>query len=276
MFTLNIRGKLFCIEDPIVMGILNATPDSFYQGDLARGIEGMLEKAELMLGEGARILDIGGQSTRPGSLRISIDEELKRIVPLITALHKRFPEIPLSVDTYQSRVAKEAFEAGAGIINDISAGMLDPEMLETVAKMRVPYVAMHMKGSPENMQEHATYTHLVLEVFDHLKERIFISHKAGIFDIIIDPGFGFAKTIDQNFQLLRSLKNFSILEKPMLVGLSRKATIYKTLNISPAEALNGTTAMHMIALQNGANILRVHDVKPAVEVIQLYQALLSA
>lgn len=276
MFTLNIRGKLFCIEKPMVVGILNATPDSFYQGDLARGIEGMLGKAHQMIEEGAGILDIGGQSTRPGSLRISADEELKRIIPLITALHKRFPEIPLSVDTYQSRVAKETYEAGAGIINDISAGMLDADMLETVGKLKIPYIAMHMKGSPENMQEHAVYDDLVLEIFDHLKERIFSCRKAGIKDVIIDPGFGFAKTIDKNFQLLKSLRNFSMLEKPMLVGLSRKATIYKTLNISPGEALNGTTALHMVALQNGANLLRVHDVKPAIEVIQLYQAMLSA
>lgn len=276
MFTLNIRGKLLCIEKPLVMGILNATPDSFYQGDLARGIEGMLEKAHQMIEEGAGMLDIGGQSTRPGSIRISADEELKRIIPLITALHNRFPEIPLSVDTYQSRVAKETYEAGAGIINDISAGMLDADMLETVGKLKIPYVAMHMKGSPENMQEHAVYDDLVLEIFDHLKERIFSCRKAGIKDVIIDPGFGFAKTIDQNFQLLKSLRNFSMLEKPMLVGLSRKATIYKTLNISPGEALNGTTALHMVALQNGANLLRVHDVKPAIEVIQLHQAMLSA
>ena len=276
MFTLNIRGKLFCIESPVVMGILNATPDSFYRAGPASGIEGMLKLADQMIEEGAQILDIGGQSTRPGSLRITVDEELTRIIPLITALHKRFPDIPLSVDTFQSRVAKEAYEAGAGIINDISAGMLDPLMLETVATLGIPYIAMHMKGSPENMQQYATYDNLVPEIFDQLKERIFSCNKAGIKDVIIDPGFGFAKTIAQNFSLLKSLKDFSILEKPILAGISRKATIYKTLGISPAEALNGTTALHMIALQNGANILRVHDVKPAMEVIQLYQALQSA
>ena len=267
---------MFCIDNPIIMGVLNATPDSFYKGDLQFGIDGMLMLAEQMISEGASILDVGGQSTRPGSERITAKDELSRIIPIITELHKRFPEIPLSVDTFNHEVAEEAFHAGAGIINDISAGDLDTKMLKSIARLGAPYIAMHMKGTPENMQQQAQYKDVVLEVFDHLKERIFKCNNAGIKDVIIDPGFGFAKTISQNFTLLKSLQNFTLLDKPLLVGLSRKATIYKTLGITPEEALNGTTALHMVALGNGANILRVHDVAPAREAIKLFLELESA
>jgi len=276
MFTLNVRGKLFCFDEPVVMGVLNATPDSFYKGDLPLGMNGILQIAEQMLHEGAGILDIGGQSTRPGSERISVNEEIERIMPVITELHERFPEVPLSVDTYQAEVAEAAYMAGAGIINDISGGDLDHRMMETVARLGAPYIAMHMKGSPENMQQYAQYNNVVLEVFDHLKDKIFRCNEAGIKDVIIDPGFGFAKTIEQNFTLLKSLNNLTLLGKPLLVGLSRKATIYKTLGVTPNEALNGSTALHMAALLNGANILRVHDVAPAMETIKLFLELEKA
>lgn len=270
MFTLNVRGRLLSMDKPIIMGVLNATPDSFYKGDLPLGLEGILRLAEKMINEGAAILDIGGQSTRPGSARIPVEVELERIIPLVTALHKRFPEIPLSVDTYQAEVAEAAYAAGVGIINDISGGDLDVEMLAVVARLGAPFMAMHMKGSPENMQLYANYEDVTVEVFDHLKNKLIACSEAGIRDVILDPGFGFAKNISQNFSLLKSLHSFTLLNKPLLVGISRKATIYKTLGITPSEALNGTTALHMVALQNGANILRVHDVAPAIEVIKLF------
>ena len=276
MFTLNVRGKLLCIDKPIIMGVLNATSDSFYRGDLRLGLDGILQLAETMVADGATILDIGGQSTRPGSERANEKEELIRILPIITAIHKRFPEIPISVDTYQSIVAEEAFAAGAGIINDISAGNLDEKMLMTVARLGAPYIAMHMRGNPGNMQTLTHYEDVVTEVFDHLKEKALACKEVGIKDVILDPGIGFAKTIPQNFKLLKSLFSFMALDKPILLGVSRKATIYKTLGITPFQALNGTTALHMVALKNGANILRVHDVAPAMEAIKLYLALEKA
>jgi len=276
MFTLNIRGKLWFINHPIVMGIINATPVSFYRGDMLYGTEGMIRIAEQMIAEGASIIDVGGQSTRSGSKRISAKEETDRVIPLLTELNKRFPDTVVSIDTYQSEVAKAAADAGAGIINDISAGIMDPKMLTTAAKLKLPYIAMHMKGTPENMQEHTQYNNLITEIFDHLKQRIFRCTEAGITDIIIDPGFGFAKTVSQNFTLLKSLMDFKWLGKPILAGLSRKTAIYKTLNTTPDEALNGTTALNMIALQQGASILRVHDVKPAMEAIKLQLALSEA
>lgn len=276
MFTLNVRGKLLCIDKPIIMGVLNATSDSFYRGDLHLGLDGILQLAETMIADGATILDIGGQSTRSGSERTTEKEELIRILPIITAIHKRFPEIPISVDTYQSKVAEEAFAAGAGIINDISAGNLDEKMLLTVARLGTPYIAMHMRGNPGNMQTLTHYGDVVSEVFDHLKERAFACEEAGIKDVILDPGIGFAKTIAQNFKLLKSLFSFMALDKPLLLGVSRKSTIYKTLGITPSQALNGTTALHMVALKNGANILRVHDVAPAMEAIKLFLELEKA
>ena len=270
MFTLNCKGKLLSLEHPVVMGVLNATPDSFFEGHLDKGIEGILQHAAKMIGEGAAIIDVGGQSTRPGSERIDATEELDRVLPVIEAIRKKFPDTIISIDTYHSKVAQATVQAGAHMVNDISSGGLDEAMIETVAYFKnVPYVCMHMKGRPENMQEHAQYDDVVKEVLDFFIEKQDACRKAGINDVIIDPGFGFAKTIEQNFYLLKHLSILNILDKPLLVGLSRKATIYKTLGVTAAEALNGTTVLNTIALMNGANILRVHDVKEAREAVEL-------
>ncbi|HSN59968.1 MAG TPA: dihydropteroate synthase [Ferruginibacter sp.] len=270
MFTLNCKGKLLSLEKPVVMGILNATPDSFYEGHLDKSLSGILHIAENMIAAGAGIIDVGGQSTRPGSQRIDADEELKRVLPVIESIHKNFPDSIISIDTYHSKVAQEAVHAGAHIVNDISAGALDEQMIITVAALKnVPYICMHMKGSPENMQQQAVYEDLVKEVLDFFINKTEECRLSGINDVIIDPGFGFAKTIDHNFNLLKNLRVFEMLDRPILAGLSRKATVYKTLGITAAEALNGTTVLNTIALMNGANILRVHDVKEAREAVEL-------
>jgi dihydropteroate synthase len=271
MFTLNCKGRLLVIDEPIVMGIINVTPDSFYSGSRQASVDDALRQADKMLKEGATILDIGGQSTRPGSKDIGIDGELERVVPVIEALISRFPECYISIDTYYAKVAKQAVDAGACIVNDISSGNLDSEMIETVAGLRTPYIAMHMKGVPSNMQQHAQYENLTREVLDYFIKKTEQCRLAGIHDVIIDVGFGFAKTSQHNFQLLKDLNVFKILEKPILVGLSRKATIYKTLGITAEEALNGTTVLNTIGLLNGANILRVHDVKEARETVKLME-----
>jgi dihydropteroate synthase len=271
MFTLNCKGRLLVIDKPIVMGILNITPDSFYPGSRVNDTS-VLTRAEQMLAEGAAILDIGGQSTRPGSEQIGAGEELKRVIGSIESLIKRFPDAIISVDTYHSVVAKEAVQAGASIINDISGGNLDPEMIPAVSGLDVPFICMHMKGTPGNMQEQASYENVTKEVLDYFTGKVDECKKAGIHDVIIDPGFGFAKTIAHNFQLLRDLPVFKMLDKPILAGISRKSTVYKTLKTTPGDALNGTTVLHTIALLNGATILRVHDVKEAVEAIELVQA----
>ena len=272
MFTINCKGKILSLADPLVMGIINATPDSFYQGHLKEGINAMVSIAEQMLADGADILDIGGQSTRPGSNRISVDEELERVLPLIEAIHEKIPAAIISIDTYYSAVAAAAVAAGASIVNDISAGNMDEAMLDTVASLHTPYVCMHMKGEPATMQQEAVYEDVVKEVLDFFINKIEACSKAGITDIIIDPGFGFGKTIDHNFRLLRSLSTLTITGKPILAGLSRKSTIYKTLGITSDEALNGTTVVNTMALLNGASILRVHDVKAAKEAVLLFNA----
>lgn len=272
MFTLNCKGRLLVVDKPLVMGIINTTPDSFFPGSRYEGVDAVLEQAEKMLQQGASILDIGGQSTRPGSEQITAEEELKRVLAPIEALHKNFPEAFISVDTYYATVAKEAVSAGAVIINDISAGSIDSGMIETVAGLQVPYVLMHMQGTPATMQEQPDYENVTREVLDFFIQKVTAFRKAGITDIIADPGFGFGKTIGHNFELLRQLPVFKVLNCPVLLGISRKSTIYKTLGISAAESLNGTTALHMIGLLNGANILRVHDVKEAVEAVQLFEA----
>jgi dihydropteroate synthase len=272
MFTLNCRGKLLSLESPVVMGIINATPDSFYKSDLGTGEEALLAMAGKMIADGAAILDIGGQSTRPGSERISIDEELKRVLPVIELFHKNFPETVLSIDTYSSEVAKAAIAAGASIVNDISGGDMDAAMLPVVAAMKVPYICMHMQGTPATMQKDPHYDNVVQEVLDHFIQKIAACKKAGINDVIIDPGFGFGKTITHNFQLLKDLAVFSVLERPLLAGLSRKSTVYKTLGTTVDHALNGTTVLNTMALLNGATILRVHDVKEAAEAITLFNA----
>jgi dihydropteroate synthase len=275
MFTLNCKGRLLVIDKPVVMGILNITPDSFYSGSRVNNDE-VLRTAEQMLKDGATILDIGGQSTRPGSQQIGAGKELERIIGPIETLNRHFPQSIISVDTYHSSVAKEAVAAGASIVNDISGGSSDAGMLATVAALKVPFICMHMKGSPENMQQQAVYQNVAKEVLDYFISRIYDCTQAGITDIIIDPGFGFAKTISHNFQLLQQLGVFKILERPVLAGLSRKSTVYKILKTTPEEALNGSTVLHTLALLNGAHILRVHDVKEAMETIELVQAYVSA
>ena len=271
IFTLNCKGRLVWIDRPKVMGILNITPDSFYQGSRYTDLAEIETQAGDMINDGADFIDIGGQSTRPGSIRISADEEVKRIIPAIEHLHQKFPELIISVDTYQAEVAKKAVDAGAHIINDVSGGVLDPEVINVAAEKKVPFICMHMKGSLETMQDNANYENLTREVLQYFIERIKMIRQAGVDDIIIDPGFGFAKTIGHNFQLLNELELLHILECPVLVGLSRKSTIYKTLGITADEALNGTTVLNTIALLKGASILRVHDVKEAKQAITLLE-----
>jgi dihydropteroate synthase len=273
MFTLNANGKMITIDQPLVMGIINVTPDSFYAGSRFSETSAILQQAEKMLAEGADILDIGGQSTRPGSEQISAAEELERIIPVIEAVHKKFPGAIISVDTYYSAVAKKAVKAGAAIVNDVSGGSIDPELIGVVASMHVPYVLMHIKGTPQTMLQAAQYENVTRDVLDYFIGRTNELRKAGIHDIIIDPGFGFGKNSSHNFELLKSLSIFQMLDCPVLVGLSRKSTIYKTLGVTADEALNGTTVLNTVALMNGANILRVHDVKEAKEAIRLVAAL---
>jgi dihydropteroate synthase len=276
MHTLNCNGRILTIHHPVVMGIINTTPDSFYSGSRQQTIDAILHQAEKMLAEGATILDIGGQSTRPGSKKITAAEEIERIKEPIKAVHQRFPEAYISIDTYYASVATEAITAGACIINDVSAGTIGTQMLPTVASLNVPYVLMHMQGTPQTMQENPQYANVtkeVLEFFIAKKERL---KQEGINDVIIDPGFGFGKTIEHNFQLLHSLEVFSLLEAPLLVGISRKSTIWRTLKTTAEHALNGTTVLNTIGLLKGASILRVHDVKEAIEAITLIQALKMA
>jgi dihydropteroate synthase len=271
MFTLNCTGRLLLIDEPIVMGIINATPDSFFADSQKMSVDGALRKAEQMLNEGATILDIGGQSTKPGSEQVGADEETRRVLPIIEAISKAFPSAYLSVDTFYAAVAKAAVEAGACIVNDVSGGEMDVEMLSTVAALKAPYVCMHMQGKPSDMQTNPTYANVVLDVLDYFIAQKNACKNAGIKDVIFDVGFGFGKTIAHNFQLLKNLATFKMLDAPMLVGLSRKSMIYKSLQTTAEQALNGTTALNSLALQNGANILRVHDVQAAVETIKLYQ-----
>jgi dihydropteroate synthase len=272
MFTLNCKGRILVIEKPIVMGIINATPDSFFDGSRFYGVKEIVEEVEKKLNDGADIIDIGGQSTRPGSQLISADEEIERVIPAIKAIAQKRPEAFISIDTFYSKVAIAAIDAGASIVNDISAGSMDDKMIKTAAELKVPYVLMHMKGTPQTMQQNATYKNVTGDVLDFFISKTNQLIDAGIIDIIIDPGFGFAKTIDQNFELLKNLSVFKMLDKAIMLGISRKSTIYKTLGVSADEALNGTTVMNTIGLMNGASILRVHDVKEASETIKLFSA----
>lgn len=268
-FTLNCNGKLLTADQPLVMGIINATPDSFYEGSRFPIHETAMRQAEKMLPEGADIIDIGGQSTRPGAKQVGVAEELSRVIPVIELVHNQFPDAIISIDTYHSLVALEAISAGASIVNDISGGNLDPEMIPAIGRMDVPYICMHMKGDPQTMQQYASYKNIHRELLDYFIAKKNECLDAGIKDFIIDPGFGFAKTTEQNFELLNKLEIFSILDCPILVGLSRKSTIYKTLGVSVEQALNGTTVLNTIALMKGASILRVHDVKEAREAVML-------
>lgn len=272
MFTLNCRGRLLSLETPVVMGIINTTPDSFYSGSRSEERSELISRAAQMLSEGAAILDLGGQSTRPGSIQVGEEEELRRVLPAVEAIASQFPEAIISIDTFYASVASAAVQAGASIVNDVSAGTIDPQFLPTVAELNVPYVLMHMQGHPQTMQQNPVYENVVTDVFDFLSFRIRELELMGIKDIIVDPGFGFGKTIAHNFELLKNLSYFRHLDRPLMTGLSRKATVYKILGITPEEALNGTTVLHTIALLNGASILRVHDVREAVEAVKLVGA----
>lgn len=273
--TINCKGKLLNLDSPIVMGILNVTPDSFYDGGNLSNQNDIIAKAGQMLRDGATILDIGGYSSKPGAKEVSEEEELIRVIPTIQLIVKEFPEAIISIDTFRSSVARESIRAGASIINDISAGELDSNMFTTVKELQVPYCLMHMQGNPQNMQNKPTYKNVVTEVFYSLADKVEKLKELGVNDILIDPGFGFGKTIEHNYEILNNLNHFSWLNLPILVGVSRKSMIHKVLNISPSEALNGTTALHSFALLGGANILRVHDVKEAKETIMLYTKLID-
>lgn len=272
MNSINCKGKLLNLDKPVVMGIINATPDSFFEGHFKLNVDGITAFAGKMIQDSASILDIGGLSTRPGSSPVSVQEETDRVLPVIEAIHKMYPEIIISIDSYSSQVAKAAVAAGASIINDISGGNLDKDMLSIVAALQVPYICMHMQGTPATMQQAPVYNNVVKEVLDFFISKTDACTKAGIKDVIIDPGFGFGKTIEHNFQLLKELAVFSITNKPILAGLSRKGTIYKTLGVTASDALNGTTVLNTMALLNGASILRVHDVKEACEAVKLFNA----
>lgn len=269
--TINCNGQLIDLSTPKVMGILNVTPDSFYDGGQYKSDKDILNQVDSMLTEGATFIDVGAYSSRPDADDVSEDQELKRILPMVNLILKEFPNTLLSIDTFRSRIAKACIEAGAAMVNDISAGKLDTNMLQTVANLKVPYIMMHMKGTPQTMKQLVTYNHLVKDIMFYFSERIETARRLGIVDLVVDPGFGFAKTIEQNFQLLNQLEYFKLLDLPLLVGVSRKSMIYKTLRTSPENALNGTTVLNTLALQKGANILRVHDVKEAMECITLTQ-----
>jgi dihydropteroate synthase len=262
---------MLLIDKPAVMGIMNITPDSFYSGSRFGNMPSIIKQFDKMLGEGADIIDIGGQSTRPGSERIDVEKELERVIPVIESLSREFPSAVISIDTFYSKVAQESVAAGASMVNDISCGTVDSDMFSVVATLEVPYVCMHAKGTPYNMQKKPVYENVTREVLDFFIEKTEYCRLAGIKDLIIDPGFGFGKTIQHNFELLKNLSVFKMLEKPILLGISRKSTIYKTLHTTSDDALNGTTVLNTIGLLNGADILRVHDVKEAREAVLLLQ-----
>ncbi|WP_417875457.1 dihydropteroate synthase [Winogradskyella sediminis] len=272
---INCKGHLINLSTPKVMGILNVTPDSFFDGGQYKNESEVLTKVETMLNQGATFIDIGGYSSRPNADEVSEQEELQRVVPIVRLILKHFPKALISIDTFRSHVAAQSIEAGAALINDISAGKLDTNMLPTVGKLGVPYIMMHMKGNPKTMQQLTDYQDLTKEIIAYFAERIAAAYQEKINNIIIDPGFGFAKTVEQNFELLNQLELLQLTDQPILAGVSRKSMIYKTLNLTSKDALNGTTALHMVALQKGAKILRVHDVKEAMECVTLYNQLQS-
>ncbi|MBI1226808.1 MAG: dihydropteroate synthase [Bacteroidetes bacterium] len=271
--TINCRGKLLDLSSPIVMGILNITPNSFFDGGRYTNEVEVLQQVERMITEGATIIDIGGMSSKPGSSLISEDEELRRIMPAIEAILCQFPETTISVDTFRAKIASEAVVAGAGLVNDIYAGRFDEKMFETVAKLGVPYIMMHMQGDPKTMQKSPVYEDVTKEILHFFIEKLGQLRALGVKDVILDPGFGFGKTVEHNYHLLNNLHIFRMTELPILAGISRKSMICRVLDVPPAAALNGTTALHMVALQQGARILRVHDVREAMEVIQLWKQL---
>lgn len=270
--TINCKGSLINLSIPKVMGILNLTPDSFYDGGKYKNENDILKQVELMLKDGATFIDIGAYSSRPGADHISIEEEKKRILPILSLLLDSFPEILVSIDTFRSEIAKLCIEAGAALINDISSGSLDDKMLLTVGELKVPYIMMHMKGTPKTMKTLDHYDNLIVEINTFFAKKVADAKKCGINDIVIDPGFGFAKNTLQNFEILKHLVLLESHNLPILAGISRKSMIYKTINTTPQETLNGTTVLNTIALLNGASILRVHDVKEAMECITLINA----
>lgn len=257
------------LETPKVMGILNVTPDSFYDGGRYRNERGILDQAETMLTEGATFLDVGGYSSRPGAGDVPREEELRRVLPAIRSIVRQFPEALVAVDTFRAEVAKAAVGEGAVMVNDISAGSLDPALPATVGALKVPLIAMHMRGTPRTMNTLTEYENLLKDIITYFQEKIHAFHELGIRDVIIDPGFGFAKTVDQNFHILNRLETLRVLGKPVMVGLSRKSMIWRTLQTTPGNALNGTTCLHTMALLHGASILRVHDVREAMETVTL-------
>lgn len=264
-FSLNATN----LDEPLVMGILNVTPDSFFDGGQNINEEDIVRKINSMEYDGAKIIDIGGYSTRPGATEISEEEELNRVLPIVKLIRSNFKNLLISIDTFRSSVAEQCINAGADIINDISGGSIDPNMFDCIAKLKVPYVLMHIKGTPKNMQENPTYTNVTKEVHQYFNEKIKELNSKGVFDIILDPGFGFGKTIEHNYELLKNLEQFKSFKLPVLTGVSRKSMINKVLNTTPEEALNGTSILNTIALTKGSKILRVHDVKEASECIQL-------
>ena len=271
---ISCKGKLIDLTTPKIMGVLNLTPDSFYDGGSFKNTDRALAQTEKMLLEGATFIDVGGASSKPGAIEISVDEELARVLPIIEEIQKRFPEAIISIDTYRSVVAQQAVATGAAIVNDISGGNLDAKMLGTVGALGgVPYIAMHMQGKPQNMQDNPSYDNVMVEMRSFFAAKIDEANKAGIHDIIIDPGFGFGKTLDHNYSLLKNLSSIKMDGIPILIGLSRKSMIHKLLKIEAADALNGTTVLNAIALQQGAQILRVHDVKEAQQAVHLIEKL---
>ncbi|MBK7443683.1 MAG: dihydropteroate synthase [Bacteroidetes bacterium] len=274
--TLRTGNGLLDLSTPAIMGILNVTPDSFFDGGKFLGEESALRQAEHLILQGADIVDIGGMSTRPGAVGIGAEEEMQRVLPVVTAIHTQFPDVHISIDTVYATTAKAAIEAGAGIINDISAGKMDSEIIDVAKAYKVPYILMHMQGQPDNMQVDPVYADVVKQVFDFLLQQTIELDKSGLQDIIIDPGFGFGKTLEQNYALAAKLEQFKLIGKPVLVGISRKSMICKLLKVNPDMALNGSTALHSILLLKGADILRVHDVKEAVELRKIVQALKNA
>lgn len=272
--TININGNLLEFNKPIVMGILNITPDSFYEGSRKQTEEQVVSRIQQIVDEGGTVVDVGAQSSNPTSELLSAETEIERLRFALGIVNKHFPEVMISVDTFYGDVARFCVEEhGVSIINDVSGGQIDPNMFATVAKLNVPYILMHMRGLPQTMQQLTNYDNFIQEIFYYFSEKVTTLNRLGVSDIIIDPGFGFSKTVDQNYELMASLKGFSIFDLPLLVGVSRKSMIYKLLDSTPAESLNGTTALNAFALQHGANVLRVHDVKEAVETIKIAEML---
>ena len=273
---INIRGNLYDLSSPKIMGILNVTPDSFYDGGKYKSLKEILNHVEKMIEDGMDILDVGGYSSRPGAKEISINEEIDRVVPVVKFIRKTYPELILSVDTFRSEVARNCLDLGIDIINDISAGCIDKNILDVVAEYNCPYIMMHMKGTPQTMQVNPEYENLIKELLIYFAKRIYLAREKGIIDIIVDPGFGFGKTLDHNYTIMKKIENFKLLDLPILVGISRKSFITKQLDIDKKDSLNATTALNMYFLEKNINILRVHDVKEAKECIMLHEKIKSS